>query len=301
MKMIIKLLYVGFAVENVDRTRRIMRDMIGLHGEQVEEDPYLGTDKGARLAFPNECWLYVMESHQSDSPVASFLRDRGPGLERVALLSDDIESEFDRVRQAGVPIPASALASTPLGRRFTVPARHVSGVAVEVYESDPDAWVYDSPANINGVLGLQHIGLAVRDLAETREQFRRFFDLEAAGFRTDQHGGEQQDIMICPGNDRLWLHVTQSWGENARVRHYMDRTGEGLEHLCIEVYDIRRAVSRVTSAGSPLHEDKIFTNRPDGFEAFIYPEHTSGVTIELIEPYPFSRGYRPQKPAETVI
>ena len=30
-------------------------------------------------------------------------------------------------------------------------------------------------------------------------------------------------------------------------------------------------------------------------EAFIYPEHSSGVTIELIEPYPTSRGYRPRR------
>jgi len=102
--------------------------------------------------------------------------------------------------------------------------------------------------------------------------------------------------MVLPGNDRLWLHVTESWGENARVYNFLRSSGEGLEHLCIEVEDIRHAVKRVTDTGTPVFEHKIFTNRPDGFEAFIYPEHTTGVTIELIEPYPTSRGYRPRKP-----
>jgi hypothetical protein len=120
-------------------------------------------------------------------------------------------------------------------------------------------------------------------------------DLHARDLRTDQHGGEQKDVMIEPGNDRLWLHVTESWGENARVRQFLDEKGEGLEHLCIEVADIREAVLRVTGQGVPIFDHKIFTNRPDGFEAFVYPEHTTGVTIELIEPYPTSRGYRPRK------
>ena len=94
--MILELLYVGFAVEDVDKTRRVFRDLFGLSGERMEADPYLGTDKGARIAFPNNCWLYVMESQQPGSPVHEFLESRGPGLERVAFLTDDVEAEFHR-------------------------------------------------------------------------------------------------------------------------------------------------------------------------------------------------------------
>ncbi len=68
--------------------------------------------------------------------------------------------------------------------------------------------------------------------------------------------------------------------------------GEGLEHICIEVDDIREAVKRVTGTGTPFFDHKIFTNRPDGFEAFVYPEYSTGVTVELIEPYGTSREYR---------
>jgi methylmalonyl-CoA/ethylmalonyl-CoA epimerase len=237
-----------------------------------------------------------MESAQPDSPVTTYLQTKGPGLERIALLSDDIEAEFERVHQTGVQVPDQAPVDTPTGRRFTIPAAEMSGVAVEVIQTKPGAWEHNAPRDISGVLGLQHVGVAVKDLQATIRQFGDLLDLQASDLRTDQHDGEQKDIMICPGNDRLWLHVTESWGENARVRHYLERAGQGLEHLCIEVDDIRHAVVRVTSAGVPLYDDKIFTNRPDGFEAFIYPEHSTGVTIELIEPYPSSRGYRPRRP-----
>jgi methylmalonyl-CoA/ethylmalonyl-CoA epimerase len=293
--MIYGLLYVGFAVESVDATRRTFKALFGLPGDSLPADPFLGTDKGARLAFPNECWLYAMESQQLDSPVRQFIDQRGPGLERVAFLSDNIEGEFRRVQQAGVPLEGTDLVDTPWGRRFFVPGEHVSGVGVEIIERNPGAWQFDAPASISGVLGLQHIGVAVRDINATCDAFARLFDLQPGELRTDQHGGEQKDVMIEPGNDRLWLHATQSWGENARVRQFLDEKGEGLEHLCIEVDDIRHAVNLVTGQGVPLFEHKVFTNRPDGFEAFVYPEHSTGVTIELIEPYPTSRGYRERR------
>ena len=293
--MIQQLLYVGFAVENVDRTRRTFRDLFGLTGEHMDADPFLGTDKGARIAFPNECWLYVMESQQPQSSVFQFMQQRGPGLERVAFLTDDIEAEFERVRQGGVGLDDEALVDIPSGRRFTVPPEHTSGVTVELFQPASGHWVFDAPANISGVLGLQHIGVAVRDLEATSQSFERLVDLRASDLRTDQHGGEQKDVMIEPGNDRLWLHVTQSWGENARVRQFLEEKGEGLEHLCIEVDDIREAVKRVNLAGVPFFNHKIFTNRPDGFEAFVYPVHSTGVTIELIEPYSTSRGYRERR------
>jgi catechol 2,3-dioxygenase-like lactoylglutathione lyase family enzyme len=295
--MILRLLYIGFAVEDVDETRRTFKTLIGLPSECMAPDPFLGTDKGARMPFPNDCWLYAMESGQPDSHVTQFLAARGPGLERAAFQTDDIEEAFERARGAGLALEDDALVDTPTGRRFVVPAERLSGVTVEVIEPAPGAWPLDMPANINGVLGLQHIGVAVRDLEQTCEQFGRILDLNASDLRTDQHGGEQKDIMIEPGNDRLWFHVTQSWGENARVHQFLEEKGEGLEHLCIEVADIRTAVNRVTGAGVPLFNHKIFTNRPDGFEAFIYPEHSTGVTIELIEPYPTSRGYRKYIPA----
>lgn len=290
--MICGLLYLGFAVTSVDRTRRAFKALFGLPSEWLPSDPFLGTDKGARLAFPNQCWLYVMESQQPDSPVRRFIDRRGPGLERVAFLSDDIEAEFARVRKHRVGLDDVRLAETPVGWRFYVPGEYVSGVGVEVIQPAPGAWEFDAPANISGVLSLQHIGVAVRDLDSACDAFDRLFDLQARELRTDQHEGEQKDIMIEPGNDRLWLHVTQSWGENARVRQFLDEKGEGLEHLCIEVDDIRYAVNLVTGQGVAVFDHKIFTNRPDGFEAFVYPEHTTGVTVELIEPYPTSRGYR---------
>ena len=296
--MIYRLKYVGFAVDDVSRTRRLFMDLLGLESRHLGANRLIGADNTATVPFPNQCSLYLMESTEAGSAVHRYLAEKGPGLERIGLLSDDIVGEYERVIRAGVPLGATALAEGPFGRQFTVPAHYVSGIAVDIIEPhrvDELAPHYNSDAS--GVLGLQHIGVAVGSFVEAIVQFQSLFDLEMRNVRTDQHEGEQKDGMIEPGNDRLWLHITESWGPNARVRSFLETKGPGLEHLCIEVADIRVAVNRVSEHDAPIWEHKIFTNREDGFEAFIYPEHTSGVTIELIEPYPTSRGYRPNADA----
>lgn len=293
--MIVRLKYVGFAVENVNRTRRTFMNLIGLDSVASGPDPLIGVDRSALIPFSNECYLYVMETSDPCSSVYQHLEKRGPGLERIGLLTDDIEEDFARITEAGVPLGSDAIAHTPAGQRLIVPGEYVSGVTVDLIQPNKDLYTFEGLPNSAGVLGLQHIGIAVRNLEETVEQFKKLFALEIRDVRMDQHGGEQRDAMIEPGNDRLWLHLTESWGTNARVRKFVEEKGPGLEHLCIEVCDIREAVVRVTGFGVPFFNHKIFTNREDGFETFIYPEHTTGVTIELIEPYPTSRGYRPTK------
>ena len=72
----------------------------------------------------------------------------------------------------------------------------------------------------------------------------------------------------------------------------MAQHGEGLEHLAFEVNDIRRAVKTVKKAGVSLTANKIYLDREDGFEAFVDSKNNHGVTVELIEPYITSRGYR---------
>ncbi|NLE75143.1 MAG: hypothetical protein GX605_00130 [Chloroflexi bacterium] len=290
--MIRRLLYVGFAAQDVDRTRRTLGRLLGLPSEPVAADPFLGLDRAARLPFPNGCWLYLMESRQPESPVCQFLQRQGPGLERLVLESDDIKGDFARARAAGAPLPDEALVQTGEGRRFVAPAGVVGGVTVEVLQPASGPWTAPPQANRAGVLGLQHIGVATRQFQQTYQAFERLFGLPVADLRHDQHGGLQQDVVVLPGNDRLWLHVVESWEPGSRVLAFLQEHGQGVDHLCIEVADIRRGVKRIQAAGVPIVNHKIHTDRPDGFEAFVHADHTTGLTFELIEPFPQSRGYR---------
>jgi methylmalonyl-CoA/ethylmalonyl-CoA epimerase len=291
--MIVRLHRLGFAVEDVDQTRRVFRDLFGLKGKAEKADPVAGVQKAASIPFPNRCSLYLMETSDPECPVGRYLQQRGPGLERLVFVTDEILVDAKRIQEAGRDLGDEMIVETDEGLRLFVPSQHALGMAVELFQPAEPVSLYSHhrPTPI-GVLGLQHIGVAVRDLEEANSTFESLFNLKMRDFRTDQHMGLQKDATIAPGNDRLWLHFVESWGPDTRVRKFLEQRGEGLEHICIEVADIRQAVRRVIGYGVPIHEHKIYTNRDDGFEAFVYPEHTTGITVELIEPHPTSKGYR---------
>jgi hypothetical protein len=252
-----------------------------------------GFQLDARIMLPNECWLHVVQNWNPESRVNRFLRSHGEGLEHIALESNDIEADVAHLRETGVPLFQDQIFNAPDGYEAFVYPEHAIGFTVELIQPHKTSWGFDPNklSNLN-VLGLQHIGVAVKDVIPASTRFAGLFGLSARDLRTDQHYGTQKDVMIETGNDHMWLHLVASQDPGNRVTQFLDKYGEGLEHLSFEVADIREAVKRSKAAGVPLFQHKIYLDREDGFEAFVYPEHNHGVTVELIEPYPTSRGYR---------
>ena len=139
------------------------------------------------------------------------------------------------------------------------------------------------------IIQLQHVGVVVSDLNASCERLERLFGMKARDFRSDQGKGMQLDARILLGNG-CWLHLVQNWNPESRVNQFLRNRGEGLEHIALQTDNIEEDVDRLRRAGVPIFADKIF-NAPDGFEAFVYPDQTPGITVELIQPHATSWGY----------
>ncbi len=291
--MIVRLQHVGLAVESLEKTCATYERLFGLKAVDFRNDQGKGFQLDARIVLPNGCWLHLVQNWNPEARVNRFFKSHGEGLEHIALETDDIEADVEHLRQIGVPIFQDTIFKAADGFEAFVYPEDGIGFTVELIQPHATSWGFDPTKLSNcNVVGLQHIGVAVKDMDKASRQFEKLFSLKAAELRTDQHYGTQRDMVIQMGNDRLWLHLVETLDPENRVFQFMSKHGEGLEHLCIEVADIREAVKQVKAANAPLYQNKIYLDRPDGFEAFVYPEHTHGVTVELIEPYPTSRGYR---------
>jgi methylmalonyl-CoA/ethylmalonyl-CoA epimerase len=291
--MITRLSHIGLVCENLEATLKNYEKLFGLKAVDLRNDQGKGFQLDARIMFANECWLHLVQNWNPDSRVNRFLKSHGEGLEHLALETDNIQADVDHLRKIGVPVYQDTIFKAADGFEAFVYPEDGIGFTVELIQSHTTSWKFEAAKLSNpNILGLQHIGVAVKDLDRAATRFEQLFGIKATELRTDQHYGTQRDVAIYTGNDRLWLHLVQSEDEENRVTQFMNIYGEGLEHLCLEVGDIREAVKQVKAAGVPLYQNKIYLDRPDGFEAFIYPEYNHGVTVELIEPYPESRGYR---------
>ena len=63
---------------------------------------------------------------------------------------------------------------------------------------------------------------------------------------------------------------------------YLEKRGEGLHHLCVDVYDIEAKMQELKDAGVRLINDapQVLPGRK---MAFIHPKSASGVLVELYE------------------
>jgi methylmalonyl-CoA epimerase len=83
--------------------------------------------------------LELVWEAREGSPVAGFLRRRGPGLHHVALrVEAPIEELRERLASASVPLIGEAIESAADGRKcFFVHPSGTGGVLVEVVEGEP--------------------------------------------------------------------------------------------------------------------------------------------------------------------
>lgn len=291
--MIKKFQHFAWAVKDVKKAAEDIEKLFGLKAVDYREPA--DNVKDMRVLFPNECWLRLIEDNNKGSETNNFLSEKGENLYYLALLSDNLKEDVERLKKAGLDFGEKDIEDTEDGLTVNVKAEDAIGFPVKIIQPHKNSITFEPEKCSNpNILGLQHVGVAIKDVKYASSRFAQLFGLESKELRSDQHYGTQKDDMIDAGNDRLWLHLVETEDPENRVFQFRQKHGEGLEHLCIEFDDIRKGIKRVQSTGTPLFQHKIYLDREDGFEAFVYPEYNHGVTVELIEPYENSRGYRPR-------
>lgn len=90
--------HIGIAVESIDEAKAFY-EALGLVIEAIEEVP----QEGVRVAMIRcgESRIELLEPTREDSPIASFLERRGPGIHHLCLASSDIKADDARLRAAG--------------------------------------------------------------------------------------------------------------------------------------------------------------------------------------------------------
>jgi methylmalonyl-CoA epimerase len=67
------------------------------------------------------------------------------------------------------------------------------------------------------------------------------------------------------------------------VGRFLDRRGEGLHHLAIQVADIDAALEHLRSQGAEMVDSEVRVGGSGHRIAFVHPRTLGGVLIELVE------------------
>ncbi len=95
-----KIDHVAIAVNNVDEAAKEYQQALGI--KEVEFETV--ETEGVRVAILHlkNSRIELMEPTREDSPIKKFLTSRGEGLHHIALETDNIDGEVDRMKGCGI-------------------------------------------------------------------------------------------------------------------------------------------------------------------------------------------------------
>jgi methylmalonyl-CoA/ethylmalonyl-CoA epimerase len=92
--------HIGIAVSSIEDALSFYRDALGLEVGKPEE---VGSQRvRAHFVQTGESALELLEATSEDSPIATFLAKKGPGLHHITLRVDDIAAALGQLQARGV-------------------------------------------------------------------------------------------------------------------------------------------------------------------------------------------------------
>ncbi len=127
---------------------------------------------------------------------------------------------------------------------------------------------------------INHIGIAVNSIEDAVKLYTDVLGLEVKGIEIVEEQ-KAKTAIIPVGETKIEL-IESTDPEGAIARH-IERRGEGLHHLALEVSDIQSALEILKEKGIPLVDEKPRTGVENSKIAFLHPKGTK-VLIEIVEP-----------------
>ncbi len=125
-----------------------------------------------------------------------------------------------------------------------------------------------------------HIGVAVKNLDISSNIFAKLFGADSPHSETVQE--QKSQIAFFPVGESF-LELIQAAEAGTSIEKFIEKRGEGIHHLCLEVEGLEAEVKRLKILGFQFVSESP-SDGGDGYRVvFLHPKSTSGVLIELAE------------------
>ena len=129
-------------------------------------------------------------------------------------------------------------------------------------------------------LKIEHIGIAVSNLAESNELISKLF-----GFNPYKSEAVESEGVITSffqlGDSKIEL--LESAAESSAISKFIDKKGQGIHHLAFEVSDILAEMERLKNLGFILLNDIPKKGADNKLVCFLHPKSTNGILVVLCQ------------------
>ena len=125
---------------------------------------------------------------------------------------------------------------------------------------------------------LDHIGIAVADLAAALAFYRDALGLEIAP--AEDVGSQRVRAHFIPAGGAA-LELLEATAADSPIAKYLEKRGPGLHHITLRVGDIGAALAQLKARGVRLIDETPRPGAHGSLVAFIHPSSAHGVLVEL--------------------
>jgi len=235
--------------------------------------------------FIGDFKLELIQSAAPGSFVERFIAKRGEGLHHLSIEAPDFERLIDDLEGAGVRVVDRFEAGTDDKTAFISP-RSAFGTLIQfwkTFEPEPTRPAF-ATHNYDGTtvrVRVNHVSIAVNDIAAALAFFRRFFPITPGVAPRVGYDGAFRFTNFFLAGYKIELLERNPDAPGGFVDTFLQKRGEGFHHLSINV-------DRLAPVVAALERDGVrITGRArihDGREtAFISPRSAFGVLIQFWE------------------
>ncbi len=130
------------------------------------------------------------------------------------------------------------------------------------------------------VTRIDHLAIVVDDLEKALIFWRDGLGLEVARVEdVPEQGAEVTFLTIGDQN----VELVKPTDEESGMSRYLEKRGPGMHHIALEVEHLQDSLDHLGAAGFRLIHDEPVIGAGGRRSAFIHPEGTHGVLVELYE------------------
>jgi methylmalonyl-CoA/ethylmalonyl-CoA epimerase len=126
---------------------------------------------------------------------------------------------------------------------------------------------------------VDHIGIAVKSIAESLKVY------EALGLKSvgvEEVAEQKVRVAFLPLGEAE-IELLESTSPDGPVAKYIEKNGEGIQHLALRVDNLEAALAELKAQGVRLIDEKPRYGAGGAKIAFVHPRSTGGVLLELSE------------------
>lgn len=127
---------------------------------------------------------------------------------------------------------------------------------------------------------VEHIGIAVKNIADSNSLFSKLFNIEP--YKQEAVESEGVTTSFFKINETK-IELLEATNPESAIAKFIEKKGEGIHHLAFEVDDIEAEMERLKAEGFVLLNEQPKNGADNKLVCFLHPKGTNGVLIELCQ------------------